>query len=397
MSGSWSSSYRSGSGGGRGRSKLAEGLEHQQRAEKAMKTSFISLKFSPDYDIAALEYKAAAECFEADPSEEATEKALHCWNKVVEIRDKQQDCFGAARALEQMATLLTNRRENFKGEKGDSPQSRICLVQREAAGRYRLAGKSDPAVRILQRAAVMKEEGEGDIRGAVEILEECISIYEEEEKWPYASEVYRDLIGLLARHGLYTPELLKALDGHMRILAKTGQQNGIFKAVMSKVVVCLTIGDLVAAENSLSSDVAFSNNFLGSREFQLAADAVDAYKSGDQDALGSVLKDQMWQFLPVEIVRLTRALKPQQAFGSAGACDPTLSRSGKESGGGGDAFDVDQAASAESWNEKGCITPGNTSKSSSPGHGYTCHSTKDSLRRDGDRPDANVSIDELLC
>lgn len=101
----------------------------------------------------------------------------------------------------------------------------------------------------------MKEEHEGDIRGAVEILEECISIYEDEEKWHYASEVYRDLIGLLARHCLYTPELLKALDGHIRILDKIGQQNGIFKAVMSKVVVCLTIGDLVAAENSLSSDV----------------------------------------------------------------------------------------------------------------------------------------------
>lgn len=143
---------------------------------------------------------------------------------------------------------------------------------------------------------------------------------------------------------------------------------------------------------------AFSNNFLGSREFQLAADAVDAYKSGDQDALGSVLKDQMWQFLPVEIVRLTRALKPQQGLGSGGARDPALSQSGKESGGGGDAFDANNpAASAEAWNEKGAVMPENPSESSNPVHGYTCHRSKDSLRPGGDGPAANVSIDELLC
>lgn len=150
-----------------------------------------------------------------------------------------------------MATLLTNRRQS--SEKGSL--SRICLLQKEAAERYCLAGKSDPAVRVLQRAAAMKEEQEGDFRGAADILGDCISIYEEEEKWHYASEVYRDLIGLLARHCMYTPDLLRALDGHMRVLNKIGQRNGIFKAVMSKVVVCLTIGDLVAAENSLSSEV----------------------------------------------------------------------------------------------------------------------------------------------
>lgn len=71
-----------------------------------MKTSPFLLKFSPDYDIAALEYKAAAECFEVDPSEQATEQALRCWEKVAEIRDKQQDAFGAARALDQVSSLL---------------------------------------------------------------------------------------------------------------------------------------------------------------------------------------------------------------------------------------------------------------------------------------------------
>ncbi|CBZ50490.1 gi20748, related [Neospora caninum Liverpool] len=286
-----------------GSRKFDDGVEHRQRAEKALKTSVFLLKFSPDYDIAALEYKAAAECFQEDRSEQALAQALHCWQKVVEIRDKQQDAFGTARALEQMAVLLsTSQPGQLKVD-----FSEVIRLQREAAHRYRLGGKGDAAVRVLQKAAKFKEENENDGRGAAEILSECVSIHEEDEKWHYASEVYRDLISLLARERMHA-ELLQALDRHVKVLHRLGQQNGIYKAAMSKVIVCLTMDDPVRADNALSDEVAFASNFLGSREFHLAAETVDAYKAGDSQALAAALQNQMWSFLPTEIVNMVRDL-----------------------------------------------------------------------------------------
>ncbi|PFH36126.1 putative gamma-soluble NSF attachment protein [Besnoitia besnoiti] len=311
MSWSWGRGEHPGEASGfSGRGKFAEGVEHLQQAEKALKTSLRLLKFSPDYDVAALEYRAAAECFQQDGSEPALPEALHCWQKVVEIADKQQDSVGAARALEQMASLRSASRPGQL----QVDFAEVIRLQGEAAHRYRLAGKSDAAVRILQKSATFKEEQQRDGRGAAEILNECVSIYDEDEKWHYASEVYRDLIDLLARERMYT-DLLKALDGHIKVLQKLNQQNGIYKAVLSKVIVCLTMGDAVGANNALSDEMAFASNFMGSREFQLAADAVDAYKQGDSDALADVLANQTWSFLSVEIFRMSRDLKLERAVG----------------------------------------------------------------------------------
>ncbi|RQX67512.1 putative gamma-soluble NSF attachment protein [Toxoplasma gondii CAST] len=287
-----------------GSRKFEDGVEHRQRAEKALKTSVFLFKFSPDYDIAALEYKAAAECFQEDGSEQAFPQALHCWQKVADIRDKQQDAFGAARALEQMACLHSSSQPGHP--KADF--SEFFRLQSEAAHRYRLAGKSDAAVRVLRKAAKVKEEKLSDCRGAADILRECVSIHEEDEKWHYASEIYRDLISVLARERMHE-ELLKALDRHIKVLQRLGQQNGIHNATMSKVIVCLTMDDAVEADNALSDDVAFASNFLGTREFQLAGETLDAYKAGDPEALQAALENQMWNFLPTEIVKMARDLK----------------------------------------------------------------------------------------
>ncbi|KEP61372.1 UNVERIFIED_CONTAM: gamma-soluble NSF attachment protein, putative [Hammondia hammondi] len=287
-----------------GSRKFEDGVEHRQRAEKALKTSVFLLKLSPDYDIAALEYKAAAECFQEDRNEQAFRQALHCWQKVVDIRDKQQDAFGAARALEQMASLHSSSKSGHL--KVDF--SEFLRLQSEAAHRYRLAGKSDAAVRVLQKAAKFKEEKLSDCRGAADILSECVSIHEEDEKWHYASEIYRDLISVLARERMHV-ELLKALDRHIKVLQRLDQQNGIHKATMSKVIVCLAMDDAVGADNALSDEVAFASNFLGTREFQLAAETLDAYKAGDPEALQAALGNQMWTFLPTEIVKMARDLK----------------------------------------------------------------------------------------
>lgn len=137
---------------------------------------------------------------------------------------------------------------------------------------------------------------------------------------------------------------------------------------------------------------AFSNNFLGSREFQLAADALDAYKSGDQEALAGILKDQMWQFLPAEIVRMARGCKPQRCLDS-GVCEPTIDPTGDTAG--PPSYAGDPLATASCSKEKGYIKE-NSANTSFPVHEDMCGSAKDSFHP-GEGTNANVSIDELLC
>ena len=46
-----------------GEAKVKEAQKHIAEAEKALKTSFVSLKFKPDVDSAADEYRSAAKCY----------------------------------------------------------------------------------------------------------------------------------------------------------------------------------------------------------------------------------------------------------------------------------------------------------------------------------------------
>eukprot|EP00920_Eleutheroschizon_duboscqi_P037750 GHVT01090406.1.p1 GENE.GHVT01090406.1~~GHVT01090406.1.p1 ORF type:complete len:180 (+),score=10.90 GHVT01090406.1:611-1150(+) len=98
--------------------QFKEGQGYTKRAERALSTSFFSLKFSPDWDVAAAEYGRAAQCFQTgaqricpvDPGALQHAAATHL--KVAAIRERQHDSFGAGRAREQVGVDHLDSKHN---------------------------------------------------------------------------------------------------------------------------------------------------------------------------------------------------------------------------------------------------------------------------------------------
>eukprot|EP00921_Rhytidocystis_pertsovi_P000070 GHVQ01000178.1.p1 GENE.GHVQ01000178.1~~GHVQ01000178.1.p1 ORF type:complete len:426 (+),score=85.22 GHVQ01000178.1:374-1651(+) len=105
-------------------SKRQQGHDHLRRAQQSLKTNFFLLKFSPDYDIAALEYSQAAQCFTACQD---FALAVDSYTRVARIREAQGDSFGAGRAWEGAGSGLLQKvtGDDSKGGWGNKVGGRL--------------------------------------------------------------------------------------------------------------------------------------------------------------------------------------------------------------------------------------------------------------------------------
>eukprot|EP00920_Eleutheroschizon_duboscqi_P037760 GHVT01090419.1.p1 GENE.GHVT01090419.1~~GHVT01090419.1.p1 ORF type:complete len:270 (+),score=27.08 GHVT01090419.1:611-1420(+) len=240
--------------------QFKEGQGYTKRAERALSTSFFSLKFSPDWDVAAAEYGRAAQCFQTgaqricpvDPGALQHAAATHL--KVAAIRERQHDSFGAGRAREQAGRLLVDAAKSLEPSKDSAALLSAGLEQwRTASLRYEEGGKAETSVRLLRKVAAEEETSGHDVTAASATLSRAIAIHTAEEQFIYASDVYREQINLLARNSRWD-DLVPVIHGHLECLQRQQQHSAIHRALLSLILVHRARGDLQGAEDVVAAN-----------------------------------------------------------------------------------------------------------------------------------------------
>ncbi|KAF4757124.1 hypothetical protein FOZ63_032925 [Perkinsus olseni] len=282
-------------------SMVEEARDHVKKAQDALHPSIWRLQFSPDYLVAALELSQAAACFQ---SASLNEQAAKAWLKAAELRKEHiRDYQGAGRNFESAGQLLQNP-EHYKS----------------AADCYLSAGKADQAARAWTKVADMLSKT--DPAGATEAYRKVVDIYLDDGDAKrrgnaYAVEalrVYEDW--LLSRHEL--EKWLEASKENSKLLEAAGLYASAHKELLAQVVVLLSMGDAVRADEVLASCLNV-NGFLASEEMAAGEGMVIAYRNNDAEALQNAVNKNCVKFLPIEIVKLVKSLKVAELPPSAAA------------------------------------------------------------------------------
>jgi len=272
-----------------------EARAHLALAEKALKPSWVSLKFSPDHLTASLEYTQAGTMFRAAG---LLAEAVQAWVKAAEMKETLHDLFGAGRAHESAGAICDNG--------GPGGPAAAAAHWERAIRCFRLSGKPEIAAKLLLKLAVLKEK-ENDVAAAKAAFEEAIEVFLEDEKDHNLGDVYKQYIGFLVRSGLFA-EAPKAIDGHIAVLKRLGHLHFVYKEVLAKIVIFLHAQDTVRAEDTLN-EPADVQGWYSSNESQAGAELVAAFQAMDAEEVQRVLKDSSFGFLQVEVARLAKQLR----------------------------------------------------------------------------------------
>lgn len=276
-------------------SSAKEAREHLEQAEKALKPSFLSFKFSPDYMVASIEYTQAATKFRAAGM---MAESLQAWMKSAEAKEQISDLFGAGRAYESAGAICES------GSAGGPSAS--AGHWRKAVRCFRLCGKGDAAAKLILKLAELQEK-QGDAEGAKAAYEEAIEVHEQDEKDYNLSDVYKQYTAFLVRSGAYG-DAARAIDGHVAVLVRQKHLPFVYKELLAKVVLHLHTRDTVRAEEALNpaTDV---QGWYASAECQAGSELVAAFQQNDPEEAARVLKQQIFTFLQIEVARLAKQLR----------------------------------------------------------------------------------------
>lgn len=283
------------------------------QAEKALKPSWVSLKFSPDYLTASMEYSQAATKFRAASM---LSESVEAWVKAAETKEKCHDVFGAGRAYESAGAICDGS--------GPGGSDAAAGHWQQAIRCFRLAGKGEIAAKLILKLAALREQ-QGDALATRSAFEDAIEVFSQDEKDYNLADVYKQYIGFLVRSAAYE-EALKAIDGHIAVLVRQKHFPFVHKELLAKVVLLLHLQDTVRADEALRP-AGEAEGWFSSKEGQVGFDLVAAFQANDAEAVERLVKDQVLTFLQVEIARLGRQLR---VHGSQPAAVPGGGGSGKE-------------------------------------------------------------------
>jgi len=308
------------------KSAAEEAREHLAQAEKALKPSWLSLKFSPDHLTASLEYSQAATKFRAA---NLLAESVDAWAKAGEMKEQQNDVFGAGRAYESAGAIC-------EGGGPGGPSAAVGHWQK-AIRCFRLGGKGEIAAKLILKLAALREK-EGDAAAAKAAFEEAIEVYQSDEKDYNLGDVYKQLIGFLVRNRLFE-DAITAIDGHIQVLMRQGHFPFVHKELLAKVVLFITMKDTVRAEQAFNPSPEVQGWYM-SKECEAGMDLVAAFQAMDAEAAERLLKEQVFTFLQVEVARLAKQLRVPVAVAQP-AATPVVARPPADSGlGGGGAAPV---------------------------------------------------------
>eukprot|EP00443_Scrippsiella_acuminata_P010261 CAMPEP_0115192588 /NCGR_PEP_ID=MMETSP0270-20121206/13118_1 /TAXON_ID=71861 /ORGANISM="Scrippsiella trochoidea, Strain CCMP3099" /LENGTH=259 /DNA_ID=CAMNT_0002605835 /DNA_START=14 /DNA_END=790 /DNA_ORIENTATION=- len=254
-----------------------EAREHMAAGEKALKTSWVGFKFSPDHLSASMEFTHAATKFRAAG---LMEDAVAAWLRAAEQKEKQNDSFGAGRAYESAGAICD-------GGGPGGPEAAATHWQK-AIMCFRLCAKAEIAAKLILKLAESREK-QGNIDGAKEALEDAIEVFKEDEKDYNLSDVYKQYIGFLVRYERFE-DAMKAIDGHVEVLVRQKHYPFAHKELLAKVVLCLAAKDPVRADQALNPKMEVEGWYM-SKESQVGSELVAAFQAFNAEEADAGVKE----------------------------------------------------------------------------------------------------------
>ncbi len=270
--------------------KIQEGLGHIKDAEKYLKTSFF--KWSPDFDSAADCYSKAAVCFKVAKS---YGQAKDAFIKTGECHERNNQLFHAGKALTEAAGIASDLK-NY---------DETMNLMAKACSLYRENGTPDTACLNLVHTAKMIEIAAPT--KATQLYEEAADIAENDEKLREAANHLNNASRLLIKAGEYikASEIMKK---QISIYTKIENYPMAFNIVLGQVLVYLTAGDFVAADNCYKN--AFKYPGFGLSDVAEALEQIlEAYSAGNNENLKLVVSKPIVSCQDSAIARLGKMLK----------------------------------------------------------------------------------------
>lgn len=283
------------------RAAQAEG--HVKAAQKAAKSGLFK---KPDWDVAAVEWDGAANLFLLLKQ---TDRAVECYAEAFEAHQKAGNLFFAGRSAENIARIAE--------EKASVQKATMWLEK--AAAVYGEDGKPDKRAATLTKAARLALEDSLD--HGLELLEQAVTIYVEEEKWHLSADAFRLLTSTYLKHGRWR-EAVASIERKVPGFLKMEQPHNVHKAYTEIVIIHLAAKDTVAAEKAFEAAMQ-TPGFAASDGASACERLLRAYTQGDEEGLAEYSKDQTFTFLATDVARLVRSLQTtgvkRPAEGSAAA------------------------------------------------------------------------------
>ncbi|XP_023338769.1 gamma-soluble NSF attachment protein [Eurytemora carolleeae] len=274
--------------------KNAEGFEHLAKADKYLETSYLKLKFNPDWDSAADELNKAAVCFKVARNWKSCKEA-HL--RACEGYANSGSLYHAGKQLEQ--ALFISKEQND-----------LSQVE-ELAGRggllYRQAGSPEAAAQLLVKAAKLLEPSSPE--NAIGLYQKASETVGTEDRTIEAAQHMETACKLMVRVKQYD-RAADALDKTLQLYSEGGVAAAAGRVVLAFILVQLQRGDSVAANKVYNSWGAF----MDSQQAAAAKDITQGFSDLDRELAQAGLGSAVVRSLDNDYVKLARDIQlPAQA------------------------------------------------------------------------------------
>ncbi|ESS67293.1 hypothetical protein TCDM_04074 [Trypanosoma cruzi Dm28c] len=310
-----------------------EAFALMKSAEKHSQKKFFK---RPDWDTAASEYERAARIY---TYLEDTNRATDAWRKASGAHQNGENNFFAARAMESLAVFLTE--QSGKGMADDtSLLNNAVEAYCDASKLYAFNEMFDRQADCLKKAAQIinptkaivtglpaTEAGSSQVKKRMQqvvgLFREGVSVLEEHiEDKPVVAvqlpELYRNWM-LTHLHNGDVKGAVEVLEEQLGIRADP-HKKGVFewlaqphnsaKAGLEIIVLCLSCGDDVWARQEMNK-LRGVPGFSTSKEEATANALISSFEERDEEQLRAAMKNQTLQFITIDISRMSRKLKIQ--------------------------------------------------------------------------------------
>jgi tetratricopeptide (TPR) repeat protein len=268
-------------------------LAAQEAKQKALKliidtsTFFGLFGTPPNYLLAVEEFQKAGNLYR---SLNHSEEAIVCFCHAAECHKQLNSTYLAAKALETAAALA----QKAQSEK-------LVDLYMEASTLYLLGNAPDRACEMLEKAAIgAKEPGK-----SIELFWECIRLYESEDRIKLSLDAFRRFIAFCIKSD-NVGEAIQVSQKFADVYRLLGNKDLYCRQILTSVILCMSIGRGDRAQELYQS----ACTHLGMESSPEAELCLSLFNANDVDSLNSALGNLIIRYLDVEVVRLTKQLKP---------------------------------------------------------------------------------------
>ncbi|XP_072024306.1 gamma-soluble NSF attachment protein-like isoform X2 [Amphiura filiformis] len=280
--------------------KVSEALEHIEKAEKSLKTSFF--KWTPDFDSAAHEYEKAAVCYK---NAKSPADARKMYIKAADCHRNCQALFHAAKDYKQAGFICKDLKKYDE-----------CVdLIKKAAFMYREHGAPDTAAITLEKAAKTMETVNTNV--AVDLYMEAADIVMVDERLRQAVDSLSKASRLLVRNRDFQ-KALEVMKKELDMYVELEQEGKIHKCIAIQILIHLHRGDWVAADQAHKTAMGYIG-YAQSEVSLLLQELIEAYDQQDPDKASELLYNPYFTHLDNDYVKLARTLRvPGYGGGGAG-------------------------------------------------------------------------------